>query len=42
MMENFSQKEFNDFVLDNNIYGFFNEDLTLVSGRKTRFYANWR
>lgn len=38
----FSQKEFNDFVIENNVYGFFQEPLTLKSGRQSHFYVNWR
>ena len=38
----FNQEEFNNFIVDNNIYGFFDEAITLKSGRKSHFYANWR
>ncbi|MFA6269081.1 MAG: phosphoribosyltransferase family protein [archaeon] len=38
----FEQKEFNSFVLENNVYGFFKEPIILKSGRKSQFYANWR
>ncbi len=38
----FNQEEFNKFIEENNIYGFFNEPITLKSGRKSHFYANWR
>ncbi|NRA68428.1 MAG: hypothetical protein HRU19_28345 [Pseudobacteriovorax sp.] len=34
--------EFHDFILDNDIIGFFEEPLTLKSGRKSSFYVNWR
>src|SRR3989344_6134892 len=39
---NFSQEEFNKFIEENNLYGFFDEAITLKSGRKSNFYANWR
>ena len=38
----FEQKEFNSFIEANNVYGFFKEPITLKSGRKSNFYANWR
>ncbi len=38
----FRQEEFNKFIEENNIYGFFQEAITLKSGRKSHFYANWR
>jgi len=38
----FNQEEFNKFIEDNNVYGFFQEAITLKSGRKSHFYANWR
>jgi orotidine-5'-phosphate decarboxylase len=41
-MINFNQEDFNKFVLENDVYGFFEEPLTLKSGRKSHFYANWR
>ncbi len=40
--KNFNQEEFNRFVTDNNIIGFFKEPITLKSGRKTHWYVNWR
>jgi uridine monophosphate synthetase len=36
------QNAFNSFILENNIYGFFKDPITLKSGRKSNFYANWR
>ena len=36
------EKEFDDFILDNQIIGFFDEAITLKSGRKSHFYVNWR
>jgi orotate phosphoribosyltransferase len=38
----FNQEEFNKFIEENNVYGFFKEAITLKSGRKSNFYANWR
>ncbi len=38
----FSQNEFNKFIEENNVYGFFEEAITLKSGRQSHFYANWR
>lgn len=38
----FSQKKFNQFILDHGIIGFFPEEITLVSGRKSSWYVNWR
>ncbi|RJO62310.1 hypothetical protein C4544_00490 [candidate division WS5 bacterium] len=41
-MKKFNQDEFNKFIEENDIYGFFDEPITLKSGRKSHFYANWR
>jgi orotate phosphoribosyltransferase len=41
-MEGFIQEEFNRFIEENNVYGFFEESITLKSGRKSHYYANWR
>jgi len=41
-MSKFNQNVFNDFIKDNNVYGFFNNSITLASGRQSFFYANWR
>lgn len=38
----FSQNEFNNFIEESGVYGFFKEAITLKSGRKSHFYANWR
>jgi len=38
----FIQDDFNRFVEENNVIGFFKEPITLKSGRKSNFYANWR
>ena len=41
-MAAFDQQEFDSFVTDNNVYGFFEKPITLKSGRQSHFYANWR
>lgn len=41
-MKSFNQEEFNNFIIENNVYGFFKEPITLKSGRLSHFYANWR
>lgn len=41
-MAHFNQNDFNTFILDNNIIGFFNEPITFKSGRKGTVYVNWR
>ncbi len=41
-MESFNSEEFNKFIEETNVYGFFQEAITLKSGRKSHFYANWR
>ncbi len=41
-MDRFKQEEFNRFIEENNVYGFFEDAITLKSGRKSHFYANWR
>lgn len=38
----FDQNIFNQFIIDNSVVGFFEEPLTLVSGRKSSWYVNWR
>jgi orotate phosphoribosyltransferase len=38
----FVQDDFDRFIEENNVYGFFKEPITLKSGRKSNFYANWR
>ncbi len=38
----FDQKGFNDFILGHNVVGFFENEITLKSGRKSHFYVNWR
>ncbi len=41
-MDQFDQQAFNEFVAENGVYGFFEQAITLKSGRKSHFYANWR
>ncbi len=41
-MEDFVQEDFNKFIEESGVYGFFKEAITLKSGRKSHFYANWR
>jgi orotate phosphoribosyltransferase len=41
-MHSFIQDEFNRFIQENNVYGFFDDAITLKSGRRSHFYANWR
>ncbi|RKX25279.1 MAG: hypothetical protein DRP45_06325, partial [Candidatus Zixiibacteriota bacterium] len=41
-MTAFDQSSFDQFVEDNDVYGFFKEAITLKSGRKSHFYAKWR
>ncbi len=36
------KKTFYDFIIENNVIGFFDEPLTLKSGRKSYWYVNWR
>lgn len=38
----FVQKKFNEFVVENNIVGFFDKPITLKSGRISNWYVNWR
>jgi orotate phosphoribosyltransferase len=41
-MSNFNQEEFNRFVLEHNVIGFFKEPIRLKSGRTSNWYVNWR
>jgi len=41
-MADFNQDEFNKFIEENGVYGFFEEAITLKSGRLSHFYVNWR
>ena len=41
-MTKFNQQKFNQFILENNIIGFFKEPVTFKSGRVAHDYVNWR
>lgn len=41
-MASFDQKQFLHFIIDNNVVGFFNQAVTLKSGRQSHWYVNWR
>jgi len=41
-MKKFDQEEFNNFILENNVIGFFKEPIKLKSGRMSNWYVNWR
>lgn len=41
-MKKFNQKEFNNFIIENKIIGFFDEPIKLKSGRLSNWYVNWR
>ncbi len=38
----FEQDEFNKFIIDHSIIGFFAEPVQLASGRTSHWYVNWR
>ena len=38
----FNQEHFNQFILENNVIGFYKEVVELKSGKKSHFYINWR
>lgn len=38
----FNQNEFDRFVLDNKVIGFFEHPIKLKSGRESNWYVNWR
>ena len=38
----FDQKVFIQFILENNVVGFFDEPVKLKSGRTSNWYVNWR
>jgi orotate phosphoribosyltransferase len=42
VMSKFIPQQFNQFVLDNHVVGFFPEPIKLVSGRLSSWYVNWR
>ena len=41
-MPKFSQDAFNQFVVSNEVIGFFDKPIRLSSGRDSHFYVNWR
>ena len=41
-MAKFNQEKFNQFILENKVVGFFEEPITLKSGRLSHWYVNWR
>ncbi len=41
-MAKFNQEKFNQFVLENNVIGFFKKPVIFKSGRKAHDYVNWR
>ena len=40
--ESFNQEGFQEFILEHNVVKFFEETVTLNSGRKSNFYVSWR
>ena len=42
MMVNFNQEEFNNFILETKVVGFFEEPIKLKSDRISNWYVNWR
>jgi len=41
-MAEFNQNNFNKFVIDNGVIGFFEKPVVLKSGRESNWYVNWR
>ncbi len=41
-MKRFNQKKFNEFIINQEIIGFFKEPIKLKSGRLSNWYVNWR
>ncbi len=41
-MREFNQEEFNQFIIENGVVGFFDEPITFKSGRICHCYVNWR
>jgi orotate phosphoribosyltransferase len=41
-MAQFNQNNFNKFVIDNGVIGFFENPVVLKSGRQSNWYVNWR
>ncbi len=42
MRKKFDQKEFENFILNNKVIGFFKKPILLKSKRLTHYYINWR
>lgn len=42
MIKAFNQHEFNEFILDEEVIGIFDEPVKLKSGRISTWYVNWR
>lgn len=38
----FERNAFNEFIVENNVIGFFKEPIKLKSGRDSHWYVNWR
>lgn len=38
----FERNAFNEFIVENNVIGFFKEPIKLKSGRESHWYVNWR
>lgn len=41
-MKEWNKEDFYDFILENKVIGFFEDPITLKSGRKSYWYVNWR
>lgn len=41
-MNKFDQEEFNKFIVDHDVVGFFEKSIKLRSGREANWYVNWR
>jgi orotate phosphoribosyltransferase len=41
-MSSFNQAKFNSYVIQSGVIGFFEQAITLKSGRKSNWYVNWR
>ncbi len=41
-MPKFDESRFIDFMIENRVVGFFDEAVTLKSGRRSHWYVNWR
>lgn len=41
-MRPFEQEAFDSFIIDSGVIGFFDEPVTMASGRKSQWYVNWR